>query len=246
MPKPTIDANPAPALSSSSATIWWASIAPESVAEAKAWRCLDDSERQRARRFHSTLDQAHWMRSRYFLRAVLGAELGIPPEAVRFDASHQGKPCLALRDTKLHFNLAHSGPWAAVALSDQRVGVDLEVLSRDASLLDVAADVLTPNEMNVMHALPAADRLRFFHALWTAKEALMKATGDGLGLPPRQIDIDVADHFLPSRYLSHPGWWLRTMWIKDDLVMSVSGPGIATSATPGNGANEVRAERYLL
>ena len=186
------------------------------------------------------------MRSRYFLRAVLGAELGIPPEAVRFDTSHQGKPCLALRDTNLHFNLAHSGPWAAVALSDQRVGVDLEVLSRDASLLDMAADVLTRNEMNVMQALPAGDRLRFIYALWTAKEALMKAAGDGLGLPPRQVDIEVTDHFLPSCYLSHPGWWLRTMWIKDDLVLSVSGPGIATDVTPGNGKNGVRVERYLL
>ncbi|WP_421084365.1 4'-phosphopantetheinyl transferase superfamily protein [Rothia nasimurium] len=53
---------------------------------------------------------------------------------------------------------------------------------------------LTPTEKQRITALPgeSADFAR--HLLWSAKEAVLKATGFGLGIPPRSVEIDL-DHF---------------------------------------------------
>lgn len=56
---------------------------------------------------------------------------------------------------------------------------------------------LTPAEKQKVAALTgeAADLAR--HLLWSAKEAVLKATGFGLGIPPRSVDVAL-DHFPQS------------------------------------------------
>jgi len=79
---------------------------------------------------------------------------------------------------------------AAVAISDAcAVGVDVERIDErvvDASLLAV---VLHPRE----HAAAKREHLaRDFFGLWTRKEAVLKAVGQGLLIPPQSIMVGFA------------------------------------------------------
>ncbi|MDR1086072.1 MAG: 4'-phosphopantetheinyl transferase superfamily protein [Deltaproteobacteria bacterium] len=86
-----------------------------------------------------------------------------------------GQPGLAL--SRAFISLSHSGPWAALAVSQQAVGLDLEV-PKERKYRLMAEKILTSSELNrfILSANPA----EYFLAVWTLKESLLKATGRGL------------------------------------------------------------------
>ena len=157
-----------------------------------AWRLLSPDEVARARRFHFDRDRGRYARGRGFLRSVLGQACGKDPAGLIFGTGAQGKPFL--QGSHLFFNLSHSGGLAVLAISETGpLGIDLEFTDRQVDIAGLAQTCLTPEEADVLQALPKDSRAARFFAFWTAKEARMKLTGEGLSLPPRQIALDLSD-----------------------------------------------------
>jgi 4'-phosphopantetheinyl transferase len=126
--------------------------------------------------------------AREIVRAELGRRLGASPEGIELVREADGKPRLAASPPPLHFNLSHSGARALLAFAALPVGVDLE-RSRPRRALDrIAARWFTASEHERLAALDGEDRLEAFYALWTAKEACVKATGEGLAAL-REVDV---------------------------------------------------------
>ncbi len=92
-----------------------------------------------------------------------------------------GKP----KTPGVFWNLSHSGEYALLAVSDADVGADLERL-RPAPMR-TAGRVFAPEELDWLAAGEDGDA-RFF-TLWTMKEALLKASGRGLTLPLREVNV---------------------------------------------------------
>lgn len=85
---------------------------------------------------------------------------------------------------KAYFSLSHSGGALAVAVSRDKVGVDLEkISSRDTDSL--ARRVFTPEEAEAYMALPEGEKAPFFFRAWTAKEALFKAAHEETFVPAK-------------------------------------------------------------
>ena len=89
-----------------------------------------------------------------------------------------GKPELAIAQN-LHFNLSHSGTLAVCAVSDQSVGVDVEVIQRADP--GVVAMCFQPSEQAWLNR--SDDPCRAFTRLWTRKESYLKLLGTGLSHP---------------------------------------------------------------
>jgi 4'-phosphopantetheinyl transferase len=86
----------------------------------------------------------------------------------------------------LHTSVTHGGEWVAVAVTALApVGVDIE--RRDRDLRPLVAQVLAPLERAVLAAAP--DRRSALLTYWTRKEAILKATGDGLRTDLRTITV---------------------------------------------------------
>ena len=81
------------------------------------------------------------------------------------------------------FNLSHSGEWCVLATGEGELGVDIERM--DAAHLRIAPKVYTPAELQWMNEHP----LERFYRLWTWKESVMKATGQGMRLEPRGFEV---------------------------------------------------------
>ena len=155
---------------------------------ADAWGLLSADEAERAHRFHFDRDRHRYVRGRAFLRSILGQVCGQDPASLIFGKGPQGKPFLPGCD--LSFNLSHSRDLAVAALSwAGPLGIDVEFIDRVADIAGLAQVCLTTAEAAVLAALPEAARRERFFAFWTAKEARMKLTGEGLMLPPRQIEM---------------------------------------------------------
>jgi 4'-phosphopantetheinyl transferase len=148
---------------------------------------LTPAERARADRYRFPEDARRFSVARGWLRHVLGNAVGVPPADIAF-AAGPGKPRLDAARGPC-FNLSHAGELAVVALSDGEVGVDVEPESNASAALEAAGVACTRVEAAVLVALPLEARATAALRLWTAKEAYLKATGEGLTVPPDRVQI---------------------------------------------------------
>ena len=111
---------------------------------------------------------------------------GVPDAGIAYGP--YGKPYLRDRDD-IFFNLSHGGRIAAIAVSNKPVGIDVEPIRPFEE--DVLHRVFLPEELAVA---PAGDRERFYTALWTVKESLMKRFGTGLSLDPKEIRVSFSPY----------------------------------------------------
>jgi 4'-phosphopantetheinyl transferase len=150
---------------------------------AGACRFLSASELERMARYIQHADRVRFGLARSILRELLGERLACDPAQIEFAAGEYGRPALAAHP-EMSFNVSHSGERLLIALSMARtVGVDIEVVNPLLdwrSLIDI---VCAPEEAH--HILTVRD----FYRCWTAKEALLKATGVGIGEGLKSIDL---------------------------------------------------------
>lgn len=172
--------------------------------------CLSPSEEARAQRFHDPAHAATWRAGRAWIRQRLATALGSTASDLTITPDPRGRPRIDGAPLGFDANWSHSGPWIALVISRSGpAGVDIEHLRPDLPHRELAPVVCSPGERTALDSL--ADEVtarRHFLRLWTAKEALMKATGLGAALDPASIDVDLHRPELAA-YLSHPGWRLQ-------------------------------------
>jgi 4'-phosphopantetheinyl transferase len=162
---------------------------------------LSPEERTRAERVIIQEKRRQFVAARYGLRAILSRYVGIPPQDLIFAYHTHGKPFLVGNAT-IEFNLAHSGDLALVAVARQPVGVDLEQIHPLPSMAQMAQIAFTPEELRALYDLPPQRRLCAFYRIWTRKEALMKAQGDGFRRA-RNFNVPVTH---PQQTIELDGW----------------------------------------
>jgi 4'-phosphopantetheinyl transferase len=144
---------------------------------------LDSEERERAARFKFPAPRNQFVISRALLRRALGAYLRMDARAVRFRSSGNGKPGLAA-NSDLRFNLSHTQGATVFAIARHRqVGIDVERIREDTNALVLAERFFSRPEVEWLKSQSASELLASFFSCWTAKEAYIKAQGEGLSLP---------------------------------------------------------------
>jgi 4'-phosphopantetheinyl transferase len=154
---------------------------------------LSQDEHARAKRFVFDRDRRRFIVARAALRQVLAAYLEVAPEQLEFDYGERGKP--ALRGSRgadwLRFNVAHSDELALIGVArGLTLGVDVEYARPLPDALSIAEHYFTPAEKAVLRAADGVAQQRVFFTYWTRKEAVLKATGDGLSLPLDQVNVE--------------------------------------------------------
>lgn len=83
-----------------------------------------------------------------------------------------------------HWSVSHDDRWAVASLARGRIGVDVErIEARRTALVDA---ILTPAERRLLPGADTLDALTFAR-VWTAKEAVLKSVGVGLGALSRCV-----------------------------------------------------------
>jgi len=183
------------ALSSSAAeaTLWWAPLisAEAEIARISAW--LAPAEHARAARFGREALARRYIAGRALLRWLLGRTLDVPPPAVPIVRGARGRPQLA-GNAGIDFNVSHTAGVALIGMTrGQRIGVDVERADRSVRADGLAAKFLTTAEQATLAPLPEDGRRMRFLRYWTCKEAMSKATGDGLSAPFRRLELRLAE-----------------------------------------------------
>ena len=150
--------------------------------------CLSPDERARADRFHFARDARRWAAGRALLRCTLSAYLSAAPEKLCFALGPWGKPFLP--DCPLRFSVTHSDSALLVAIAwQQEVGIDIEGRRPGSTPEQLAPQVLSASENDWLLSHAPGQRPAAFLTLWTAKEAWVKATGQGLSFPLTELTL---------------------------------------------------------
>jgi 4'-phosphopantetheinyl transferase len=172
--------------------IW--TLTREAVAEAAdrlEWLLTID-ERGRCERFVQSDDRDRFIWGRVLCRLALSRWLGRPAAGIELPIGPNGRPSLANAPDGPWLNISHSGDLAALAIGPSPlIGLDVEQEDPGLEPLDLVGAVCTPDEAADIMLRPAGGRLAHFTALWTLKEAYVKATGLGLSLDPAQFGFDL-------------------------------------------------------
>ncbi|WP_424361135.1 4'-phosphopantetheinyl transferase family protein [Methylocystis parvus] len=142
---------------------------------------LNDEERARAERFAFEEDRQAYVAAHGLLRVELSRRVDLPPQEWRFGVRAHGKPYLLDPPRDLRFNMSHTRGMVAVALAEGvEIGVDVEPSDRRAESMKLAKRFFAPEEVALLAAVEGEARRDMFFAIWTLKEAVVKATGQGL------------------------------------------------------------------
>lgn len=156
-------------------------------------------EADRAARLRDMRARTKLLASLASARAMLGVSLGIPAHRVDLARTREGAPFLASRPDR-SISISRSQGWTAVALGDTRaIGLDIEQV-RPIDWQPMLSMICSDKERDQMLALATASpehALVAFFALWTVKEAVLKASGKGLGGGAKTVPVPVRSLGLP-------------------------------------------------
>lgn len=167
-------------------------------------RRLSPLEIERRDRYRNPIDQRRFAVGAAMVRTLLGLATGEAPSAVEVDrlcrcGEHHGRPRLASRPDAVPVSLSHAGDVVVAAVTHGvPVGVDVEPLQHKGEGREIPMRVLAPVEQAQLRShtalgLKETDDWGRFLRYWTCKEAIVKATGDGLTVPLEDVVIEWRD-----------------------------------------------------
>lgn len=163
-------------------------------------RYLASEEVKSIKKFLGMKDRNIRMVSRITLKYLLSMKIGRPLEEVKIEYNPFGKP--HVKNSRIEFNLSHTGNIILFGFSDYNVGVDVE----EMRLIDTESAKIFMKEKEYKYFETLLDekcRMKFFYQIWTAKESLFKATGTGITDQIRQVEIPIVRMYEGIFYENH-------------------------------------------
>lgn len=209
----------------------WSVRLDESAGPTKAhWAVLSPDERLCAAEFRLDDPRRRFVIARAALRRLLGGYLRASAAGIILEIDSTGKPRLggAHDDRDLHFNLAHSGDLALIAVTDgNAVGIDVERIRDVGHAEQIARRYFHPAETQAILAAPSAERDATFMRCWTGKEAVLKAIGSGITGSLAQFRVPTNNYRptwieLPAPHYAHSRCWLQQLEPHSEYIAAVA------------------------
>ncbi len=143
---------------------------------------LDDSERERSRRFLSARVRRRFILCRAALRENLCSIQGCSNSELSFSFERLEKPTAYVNGLPMDgdFSVSHSFENGLLAFSrDGQIGADIEDRRLRHDINGPIRDVFSPTEQEILDTAAPDAKTAMFFRLWTFKEAIIKATGEG-------------------------------------------------------------------
>lgn len=190
----------------------------------EAMAVLSTIERGRALRFRHPPHRDEYIVAHAIWRLVLADLLSVRPEHVPLASTSHGQPVLP--GTGYATSLSHSGGQVAVAIArTECIGIDIERSPPRNGMEDLLKVVCTRDEAAALHLLPEHRRNDAMLALWTRKEALLKAFGVGLLIPPSSIGADAGKPIAPPALAAeYPACIVHSLALPTGWVGALAAP----------------------
>ncbi len=171
---------------------------------------LSKIELNKAKIFKLQNDSERYIIGKYFTRLLIGDQLGINPAEVSFIEIENKKPAT----THINFNISHSGNLVLIALSNSEIGIDVEFINTNFNFESLLTRCFKPSELFHIHNIVD------FYVFWTRKEAIIKATGEGLIDDLQEIDCTQQTIFRQNKI-----YFLNSAYVDENHIYSLAYTG---------------------
>ena len=177
-------------------------------------------------------------RERYVLehgtrRIVLAAYRREKPATIEFSYGPFGKPEIKHASDRstpcaLSFSNAGTEDLALIAIKPgASVGIDVERVRQLAELNEIAARCFSKRERRLLADLAFEKRTTYFFFLWTAKEAVLKATGEGITRNLENVEVIMESDDCDSAHAidrcdPHTKWLIQRFFPRPGYIASIA------------------------
>ncbi|MEM9075534.1 MAG: 4'-phosphopantetheinyl transferase superfamily protein [Bacteroidota bacterium] len=155
---------------------------------------LTTDELQRANKYYKLEDKNRFIVCRSILRLVLGKFSSLEPNEVILKSSNTKKPFFHSYPS-IKFNISHTRKYGLLAISNEEVGVDVELNDESYNFKLVIPSVL--NEAEISQINISNEPSKEFFKYWTRKEAFTKLIGTGIDDTVTSIPTQNGKHLIP-------------------------------------------------
>jgi phosphopantetheine--protein transferase-like protein len=85
-------------------------------------------------------------------------------------------------------------------VKDVLIGVDVELVKPLKNHLEIAKRFFSNSEIEQLNSMPTDKILDGFYSCWTAKEAVIKLSGEGLSYPLKDFDVQIKEVSIAETY----------------------------------------------
>ncbi|MHC1480940.1 4'-phosphopantetheinyl transferase family protein [Frateuria aurantia] len=166
------------------------------------------------------------------LLRLLSRYLDVSADSIELASGPQGRPYLAGPHAgRLDFNWSHSNQHAVIGIAEGiQLGIDIESHARRPRMLELARRYFAKAESMALQELDEPSLARAFWTLWTGKEAILKATGEGLSHGLDRVVFDLRDPLCPLVEVDGDacgGWQILRPSLSPDYSATVAWQGTA-------------------
>lgn len=148
-------------------------------------------KQERIKRFHFFRDARNCLLGDVLARSKICRVTGLSNKQLEFSTNEFGKPFL-INNSHIHFNISYAGNYIACAVSDELVGIDIELI-KPVDMV-IAERFFTNDETSY---IMAGEQEKRFYEVWTKKESHIKWEGKGLHKPLTSFSVldDKSHHY---------------------------------------------------
>jgi 4'-phosphopantetheinyl transferase len=200
---------------------------------------LSSTEREKLATFRFPKRRSEWLLGRWTAKQLLRGSkpefASLTMEQIEISNAPSGKPLLkflGVEDFQGTLTISHTHQRAFCALTfDPAIKIGADVEKIEPRVAGFCEDYFTPGEIRQRDILPASLQDTWINLVWSAKEAMLKALGEGLRIDTRQVEIlsaagldEKSDNWQLVQVCSHlpqtchwAGWWRR----QEDFVCTL-------------------------
>lgn len=179
---------------------------------------LTEAEKVKCNRFIQQADMDRFTLGRYLLRSILPKYIPDLPPLFELLFTETNKPYLS--NTEVQFNLSHSGEIVVLAISNKPIGIDIEHIK---PVMDMAGVMQVCFNEQEIESINSSSNPQFrFYEFWTRKEAILKATGEGIATNLLGLTVIEGENTFESDLWLTEKMYLNTFEFEKEYLVSTA------------------------
>ena len=197
----------------------WSTIIDERYATLLSNSFLSVNEKRNAARYTYDIDGYLYSVRHNLLRIILSNYLDCDPLKIKFNSNHYQKPHIAFPNTNIQYNISSSSNRFVAAFCQYNiVGIDIELIRHIDDISQLTKDYFTKQETTWIKSQSKSMTDAAFFEIWSKKESLIKANGNGLNIELNTIDV-LSDKPIE---IGANEWYITALNLFDDCAVAIS------------------------
>ncbi len=180
--------------------------------------CVSGEKYKRIKKFHFIEDAKRTLYGDLMVRYLACIRLKMPNSELLFGYNEFGKPYLC-NNHDFHFNISHSGNWVICAISEKKVGADIEQIK--PINFNIAKHFFSEIEYEDLMMQQEKMQLNYFYDIWTLKESYIKCIGKGLSIPLDLFSLTITKGGIVIKPNPYPYLYFQQIPLEKGYKLSV-------------------------